>query len=376
MNSRLTLTNIGTTPVKGSRQEISSSSSTSGSKGSLTLANGILLILLGGWLFGVLNTFALHKHHYQGDVVLAIENGDKVLETFASSKRHAASFGLIGIINSNSHRNRNSNYDRDLNTELHLNSLHRGVIGPPGDPFKNSGEDSNKKSLSVQQNRNSNNYIRLASSKGGQTSSINEQWDLKWPPVDIAGNIPKEDGEERMPHTNLPVPRFWKPAPGQDIYNILPEINGQETIHLMLASYRDFQCRETITSAFNKADHPERLFIVAVDQISQGDIGCLDIDIPCSQNANQPICKYRSQIAIYKMDAKFATGPVTARHIGNRMYRGETYSMQLDAHCLFTRHWDTSIIDQWKSAKNEMAVLSTYLTDVQGSIDGSGDSTR
>ena len=76
------------------------------------------------------------------------------------------------------------------------------------------------------------------------------------------------------------------------------------------------------------------------------------------------------------MDASTATGPVTARHIGDRLYRGQYFVMQMDAHCPFTRHWDVSIINQWKSTHNEMAVLSSYLTDVQGSIDSSGDSTR
>jgi len=57
------------------------------------------------------------------------------------------------------------------------------------------------------------------------------------------------------------------------------------------------------------------------------------------------------------MDAQFATGPVTARHVGDRMYRGESFVMQMDAHCLFVRHWDTKILQQWKETGNEMAVL-------------------
>ena len=83
-----------------------------------------------------------------------------------------------------------------------------------------------------------------------------------------------------------------------------------------------------------------------------------------------------SQISIYKVDARIATGPVTARHIGDRMYRGQHFVMQMDAHCQFVRHWDTKIIAQWASTHNEMAVLSSYLTDVQQSIDFKGDSTR
>ena len=131
-----------------------------------------------------------------------------------------------------------------------------------------------------------------------------------------------------------------------------------------------------------------------------GDIGCLDIDIPCSQDPTQMICKYRSQISVYQMDGAYATGPVTARHVGDGMYRGQYFVMQMDAHCLFVNHWDTMIIDQWRLSHNEMAVLTyvdlppkffqnntylmidvffmfrSYLTDVQGSISASGDSLR
>lgn len=194
----------------------------------------------------------------------------------------------------------------------------------------------------------------VAPSNDGGLVSTSE---LKWPPVQLDGTIPANEGTDTMPLTNIKVPRFWSPPEGADITKVGSNVNGQETIFLMIASYRDFQCRETITSAFNRADHPERLFVGAVDQVVPGDIGCLDIDVPCEKNPDQPICKYRNQISVYKMDAQYATGPVTARHIGDRMYRGEYFVMQMDAHCMFIRHWDTKIINQWKSTHNEMAVL-------------------
>ena len=168
--------------------------------------------------------------------------------------------------------------------------------------------------------------------------------DLKWPPVNLDGSIPSNEGFDVMPLTKLKVPRFWSPPEGADVFKTGSKINNEETIFFMIASYRDFQCRETITSAFSRADHPERLFVGAVDQVVPGDVGCLDIDIPCTVNPEQPICKYRNQISIFKMDAQYATGPVTARHIGDRMYRGEYFVMQMDAHCMFIRHWDTKII--------------------------------
>ena len=190
-----------------------------------------------------------------------------------------------------------------------------------------------------------------------EDGGLKETYELAWPPVLPDGTIDPSDGMDTMPLIDIKVPRFFMPKEGEDLNKVGSKVNGEETIFLMIASYRDFQCRETITSAYMRADHPERLFIGAVDQLVPGDIGCLDIDIPCSQDPTQMICKYRDQISIYKMDAQYATGPVTARHVGDRMYRGEYFVMQMDAHCQFVRHWDKLIIDQWRSTRNEMAVL-------------------
>ena len=65
------------------------------------------------------------------------------------------------------------------------------------------------------------------------------------------------------------------------------------------------------------------------------------------------------------MDAQLAVGPVFARHIGNRMYRGEYFTMQCDAHMEFVNNWDEDVIEQWRSAENEMAVLTTYVSEVE-----------
>merc|ERR1712178_507398 len=97
---------------------------------------------------------------------------------------------------------------------------------------------------------------------------------------------------------------------------------------------------------------------------------------PCSEDEAQPLCRYRHQIRVFKVDSKAATGPVFARHIGDRLYRGEYFAMQVDAHVIFIRRWDELMIAQWRKTGNEMAVLSTYLTDVQGSITPDGDSKR
>lgn len=69
------------------------------------------------------------------------------------------------------------------------------------------------------------------------------------------------------------------------------------------------------------------------------------------------------------MDAPLSVGPVFARHLGYRLYRGEYYATQSDAHVSFTQNWDTDIIHQLEATHDDMAVLSTYLTDIEGSIE-------
>lgn len=181
-----------------------------------------------------------------------------------------------------------------------------------------------------------------------------EPVDCIWPPVAPDGSFPC--GYDLMPYSSMQVPKFWTP-PDEDFASWRSYMDGEETIFVMIASYRDFQCRETITSAFARATHPERLFIGAVDQLTEGDIGCLDLAVPCEADPSQWMCVHRDQIAVIRLNATESTGPVTARHIGDRMYRGQHYAMQLDAHCLFVRNWDSLLIDQWKSTGNEMAVL-------------------
>mmetsp|Transcript_4317 Transcript_4317/g.9174 ORF Transcript_4317/g.9174 Transcript_4317/m.9174 type:complete len:579 (+) Transcript_4317:32-1768(+) len=200
-----------------------------------------------------------------------------------------------------------------------------------------------------------------------------------------------EDG-----HVTMTVPRFWADDPVAIHENKLmsreralsigtcvtvdPKTGtytrgdacpvSERTIFVAIASYRDWQCRDTVTSIFSAAAHPDRIRVAVVDQIIAGEDGSCDAPhSPCSEDPSQPICKYKSQIDVYQMDAQLAVGPVFARHVGHRLYRGEYYAMQSDAHVTFTRGWDGDIIAQIEATGDEMAVLSTYLTDIEGSID-------
>jgi len=107
---------------------------------------------------------------------------------------------------------------------------------------------------------------------------------------------------------------------------------NERTIYVAIASYRDWQCRDTVTSIFSRAQHPERVRVGVVDQIVEGEDGPCDAPHqPCKDDPEQPICKYKSQLDVFQVEASLSIGPVFARHIGHRLYRGEYYYMQSDA---------------------------------------------
>ena len=199
-------------------------------------------------------------------------------------------------------------------------------------------------------------------------------------------------------HPTLPadgkmaVPKFWKPIAygekgvryflgnhGDEL--ITPEQaaqvgsytkEGLETIFVSIASYRDPECQPTVEDIFARAEHPERLRVGIVDQRVEEDTSvppCGQPIVPCDQDPEQFMCRYAHLIDVYEVDAILSVGPVFARHLANRMYRGEYFAMQVDSHVRFVEHWDKSLLDQWTSAGNEMAVLTTYLSDITNSID-------
>ena len=101
------------------------------------------------------------------------------------------------------------------------------------------------------------------------------------------------------------------------------------TIFVSIASYRDHRCQNTLESMLKRAKYPERLRIGIIDQIKPGiDIPCNTPTEPCSTNPSQVLCKYSGHIDRYELDASLSVGPVFARHLGNRMYRGEYFILQ------------------------------------------------
>jgi len=106
-----------------------------------------------------------------------------------------------------------------------------------------------------------------------------------------------------------------------------------------------------------------------VDQIYEGvEESCGNPVQPCETDPDQAFCKHRQQVDVIQLDPKLSVGPTFARHLGHRLYRGEYYAMQIDAHVTFVKDWDFDIIQQIDATGNDMAILSTYLSDIEGAI--------
>ena len=128
---------------------------------------------------------------------------------------------------------------------------------------------------------------------------------------------------------------------------------GRETIFASVASYRDPECQGTVNDLYERAEFPERIRVAIVEQRLNQDTICTTPEKDCAIDPSQALCKYAHLIDYFQMDARFGVGPVFARHLAHRHYRGEYYAMQIDSHVRFTQHWDTDIVGQWKSARNE-----------------------
>ena len=70
--------------------------------------------------------------------------------------------------------------------------------------------------------------------------------------------------------TNLQVPVFWEPPADSDQLDHVDMIDGQPTIFLMIASYRDWQCRDTATSALKRVPSESSLNLFAAYLLTRG----------------------------------------------------------------------------------------------------------
>jgi [Skp1-protein]-hydroxyproline N-acetylglucosaminyltransferase len=185
-------------------------------------------------------------------------------------------------------------------------------------------------------------------------------------------------------------------TPLEDTYRnreIFP-LRSDESIYISLASFRDHMLRDTLMGAFDQATHPNNLFVGVIVQNCfglhpyPGEVGSQcktgaqvvgkgpgghDItkvsDAPPDNNGVEEFCNSskhsqyctNGQIRVLYIHEDESLGPAMARYYASKLYGGETYFMQVDAHLEFYVGWDTLYINELKCTKSyPKSMLSSY----------------
>lgn len=133
----------------------------------------------------------------------------------------------------------------------------------------------------------------------------------------------------------------------------------KEHIFVSIASYRDPECGKTINSLYANADHPFNIDVGVCQQNRFSDEDCIAVYENVAK-AWSPMV-YTDQIGVIRVDYKDATGPCWAREqIEEKLYKGQTYFLQIDSHMRFCKGWDTFLINEWAATGDERAILTGY----------------
>jgi len=121
-------------------------------------------------------------------------------------------------------------------------------------------------------------------------------------------------------------------------------------IFVQVAAYRDPDCQHTIKDLFEKAAHPERIFVGICWQTVKGeDDICFQVPYP------RP-----DQVRVTEVDARESRGVCWARGLVQKLWQGEEFTLQIDSHMRFEPGWDDTLLAMWEDCHNEKAVLTCY----------------
>lgn len=143
----------------------------------------------------------------------------------------------------------------------------------------------------------------------------------------------------------------------QGIWNMAARKKGRKAkaaalprIFVQIASYRDPECQHTVKDLFEKAAHPERVFVGICWQFVKGeDDICFEVPYPRPQ-----------QVRVHEVDAHESGGACWARNQVQQLWRGEEYTLQLDSHMRFEPGWDETLLAMLRETGDDKAVLTCY----------------
>jgi hypothetical protein len=135
-------------------------------------------------------------------------------------------------------------------------------------------------------------------------------------------------------------------------------------IFVQIASYRDSQLPVTIKDLLDNAKYPNNLVIGICRQYNPSD-GFDNID------------EYRNDSRFKIIDVLWneTKGVCWARNTIQQLYNGEKYTLQLDSHHRFVKHWDVELIKMVKDLQKagyKKPLLTAYLSSFEPFNDPAG----
>lgn len=161
----------------------------------------------------------------------------------------------------------------------------------------------------------------------------------------------------------------------QEYIKRMPERRSDGSIFLSIATYRDENCFNTISGAYGKSKNPDMLNVGLVQQncLENCRSGILDgtgrmEDVPpdddcytlfCQSELGRPHCE-AGRVRQMLINEPESLGPYFARYIASKLWNGEQWFMQIDAHMYFLQDWDAESIEMLKAAPSKKPVISHY----------------
>lgn len=120
------------------------------------------------------------------------------------------------------------------------------------------------------------------------------------------------------------------------------------TIFVSIAAYRDSETPRTVADLYAKADHPERIYVGILNQLSLPED--TSFQVAPHPNVREKIIPHDQSLG-----ACWARNKVFAELLGP-----EEFTLQIDSHMRFDQGWDTRMMEQWHAANDPQAVLTHY----------------
>lgn len=190
----------------------------------------------------------------------------------------------------------------------------------------------------------------------------------------LSTSEPKESILEKFPKSfrrgvfqeeyTLDTLDFLNESVPQAVLRMRKYVEKKGAIFVSVGHYRDNWCQHTINEIFTKCKYCNRVYVGIFEQIKvpPEEFEC-DDELCRSKSSDSPCegpIEWRKNIRIVHAFDFQAAGPTWSRYVLSKLWRGEEYVLQIDAHMYFVKDWDEKCVQMLESLPTKKALVSHY----------------